>query len=500
MTNKAQWQGHSLALLAGALLPLSFAPFHYYPIAIISLALWFATLQNCSAKQAAVRGFLFGFGMFTVGVSWIYVAIHEFGHASILLAGLLTFASMAFLALIPAAIAYGIKRISKGSLQTVDFVLLLPLAWLLFEWFKTWFLTGFPWLELGVSQIEGPLAGFIPIIGVLGVSLLTAISAGVVVVMVQSRQGVWLIPLVALWLTGGILKDTQWTEAIGTPLKVSLIQGNVPQAVKWEKEQVLHTLALYKQYTEQHWDSDIIVWPENAIPAFPHQIKTHYLDPLSAAARKHNTDILLGIPDYNQSTKQYFNSMMSLGQNEAFYHKHHLVPFGEYIPLQTWLRGVIEFLDLPMSGFTSGKVQQPLLQLAGYKVGVSICYEDVFSSEIRRTLPDAAMLVNAANNAWYGDSFAPHQHLQISQSRALEMGRPILRATTSGISALIDSTGHLQQISPQFEAAVITGMIQPRQGSTPYVAWGQWPLFALSLFMLLIWAYYRQIISLKLRQ
>jgi len=500
MGNKTQWQGHSLALLAGTLLPLSFAPFHYYPIAIISLALWFSTLQNCSAKQAAVRGFLFGFGMFTVGVSWIYVAIHEFGHASILLASLLTFASMAFLALIPAAIAYGIKHISKEQLQTRDFILLLPLAWLLFEWFKTWFLTGFPWLELGVGQMDGPLAGFIPIIGVLGVSLLTAMTAGVVLVAVQSRQGLWLIPLAALWLTGGILKDTQWTEEAGTPLKVSLIQGNVPQAVKWEKEQVLRTLALYKKYTEQHWDSDIIVWPENAVTAYYHQIKTFYLDPLAAQARAHNTDILLGLPVYNQTTKQYFNSMMSLGESEGFYHKQHLVPFGDYLPLQTWLRGVIEFLDLPMSGFSAGDYQQDLLQVAGHQVGVSICYEDVFSNEIRRTLPQATILVNATNNAWYGDSFAPHQHLQISQSRALEMGRPVLRATTNGISALIDSTGHLQQISPQFEEAVITGMIQPRQGSTPYVAWGQWPLFVLSLFMLLIWAYYRQIISLKTRQ
>jgi len=500
MNNKTVWQGHGLALLAGGLLPLAFSPFHFYPVAILSLALWFATLQNGSAKQAAVRGFLFGFGMFGVGVSWIYVAIHEFGHASILLASLLTISAMAFLALMPAGLAYTVKKLNKGDrLEAKDFILLLPFAWLFFEWFKTWFLTGFPWLELGVSQIDGPLAGFIPLIGVLGVSLLTAITAGTLLASIQSRQWLWLVPIIALWGAGAILKDKQWTEAIGSPLKVSLIQGNIPQTIKWDKEQVLRTLALYKKHTEAHWDSDIIVWPENAVTAYYHQIKAFYLEPLAAQAREHNTDILLGLPIYDKSTEQYFNSMMSLGEHSAFYHKHHLVPFGDYVPLQELFRGLIAFLDLPMSGFSPGDEEQNLLQAAGHQVGVSICYEDVFSNEVRRTLPKATLLVNSTNNAWYGDSFAPHQHLQISQSRALEMGRPVLRATTNGISALIDSTGHLQQVSPQFKEAVITGMVQARQGSTPYVAWGQIPLLILSLFILLLWAYYRRIRSLTTR-
>ena len=408
------WQGQVIALLAGLLLPLSFAPFHLFPVAIISLALLFLCWQNVSTKQAAWRGFFYGLGMFGLGVSWIYVAIHDFGNASILLSILLTAGFVAFLALLPALLGFLIKRITGNKLYPSDFVLLLPIGWVIFEWFKTWFLTGFPWLEVGVGQIDGALGGFTPVLGTLGVSLLTAMTAGVLLVMFQTRRWVWIVPVALLWLTGAALKEKQWTEPAGEILQVSLIQGNVPQGIKWNKEQVLNTLALYRTLTEENWDSDLVVWPENAVTAFYHQLKAFYLDPLAEQARKNQTDILLGLPVLDKSSGHYFNSMMSLGATEGFYHKQHLVPFGDYVPLQNWLRGVIEFLDLPMSAFYPGSDNQPLLQAAGHKVGVTICYEDVFSSEVRKTLPEATILVNATNNAWYGDSFAPHQHLQIN--------------------------------------------------------------------------------------
>ena len=484
-------KGNAVALIAGALLPLSFSPFHLYPLAVVSLALLFASWQNISIKQAAWRGFLFGIGMFGVGVSWIYVAIHDFGQANIFLASLLTGLFVCFFSLYLAALAWIVKRISGRFFSNLDMILLLPVAWIAFEWFKAWFVTGFPWLEIGVGQIDGPLSGYTPIIGVLGVSWLVALTAGLVLALLQSRRWWLAVPIIAIWLGGGLLKSHQWTTPDGEAIKVSLIQGNIPQEIKWNPEQLFKTLALYQARTEENWDSDLVIWPENAVTIFHHQAKEHFLDPLADAARKNDTDILLGLPVKQQDSPGYFNSMMLLGEEEGFYHKRHLVPFGDYVPMQ-WLRGLIQFFDLPMSSFIPGNGGQELLRAAGHDVGISICYEDTFSNEVLETVPKASVLVNATNNAWYGDSLAPHQHLQISQNRALETGRPIMRVTTNGISALIDFDGKIISQTAQFEEAVLTGMVQPRQGATAYVSMGRLPILLIALFMLLVWAYYRR--------
>jgi len=484
--------GNTIALLAGAAMPLAFAPFNYYPIALLSVSLLFLTWQGIDEKQAAIRGFLFGLGLFGIGVSWVYVAIHEFGQASMLLASLLTVLFVAFFALYIAALGWGIKKITaRGNFTAIDYVLLLPLAWLFFEWFKGWFLTGFPWLELGVSQIEGPLSGYTPVVGALGVSLIAAVSAGLLASFWQFRDIKSLLVIALIWIGGSALNTIEWTHESDHPISVSVIQGNVPQNIKWDSEQVLKTLLLYQTKTEEQWQSALIVWPENAATVFYHQAKTAFFDPLGAAARENNTDILLGLPLYDDDGIRYYNGMMSLGTEIGFYHKRHLVPFGDYVPFE-WLRGLIAFFDLPMSSFYPGEGDQVLLSAAGQKIGISVCYEDAFSSEVLDTVPEASILVNATNNAWYGDSLAPHQHLQISQNRALETGRPVIRATTNGISALIDYRGKLQATTAQFELAVLTGKIGPRQGMTFYVQWNHWPLLILALFMLLVWAYYRK--------
>ena len=486
------WRGDVIALLAGMLLPLSFSPFHYYPVALISLTLLFVSWQGISAKQAALRGFLFGLGFFGVGVSWVYVAIHDFGSSGIPLGVLLTAVFVAFFATYLAFVGWAIKKISNETLSTIDFVLLLPVAWLVFEYFKGWFLTGFPWLEVGAGQIDGPLSGYTPIVGVLGVSLLTAISAGLLAAAWQAKRVSLLIIVVVIWTAGYLLKPVLWTQPVDKEIKVTIIQGNIPQEIKWDPEQLYKTLALYKARTEQNWDSDLIVWPENAVTVFYHQVKAFYLDPLEKLARENKTDILLGLPVLNKETDEYYNSIMALGEQEGFYYKSHLVPFGDYVPFE-WLRGVIKFFDLPMSSFRPGPISNELVHAAGQAIGLSICYEDTFSTEVLRSVPEASLLVNATNNAWYGDSFAPHQHLQISQNRALETGRPTIRATTNGVSALIDFKGHLQQQTEQFKEAVLTGNVQPRQGATPYVMWGQLPLWLFSLFMLMVWTYYRRV-------
>lgn len=488
------WRWDVIALMAGMLLPLSFSPFHYYPLAIISLALLFVSWQGVSAKQAALRGFLFGLGFFGVGVSWVYVAIHDFGSASMPLAALLTAVFVAFLSSYLALLGWGIKKISGETLSTIDFVFLLPVAWLVFEYFKGWFLTGFPWLEVGAGQIVGPLSGYTSIVGVLGVSLLTALSAGILAAAWQAKRISLLVIVLVIWTVGYFLKPVLWTQPVDKEIKVTIVQGNIPQQIKWDPEQLYKTLALYQARTEQHWDSDLIVWPENAVTVFYHQVKEFYLAPLAELAQTNQTDILLGLPVRNQTEDKYYNSMMSLGSQEGFYYKSHLVPFGDYVPFE-WLRGIIKFFDLPMSSFSPGPVSTQLLSAAGQLIGTSVCYEDTFSTEVLRTVPEASLLVNATNNAWYGDSFAPHQHLQISQNRALETGRPIIRATTNGVSAFIGFKGNLQQQTAQFKEAVLTANVQPRQGATPYVTWGQMPVCLFSLFMLIAWIYYRRVVT-----
>lgn len=485
------WKGAIAALLAGAALPLAFAPVSFFPLALLSLLLLLHCWQNVTARQAAWRGFLFGFGMFGVGVSWIYVAIHQFGQASILLAGLMTAVFVAFLALYLAALAFIFKKFTASRFSVVDSVLLFPLLWLGFELFKGWFLTGFPWLDIGVSQIDSQLAGWIPVLGSYGVSLLLAMMAGLLLQAIYQRQLPYLVFAVAIYLGGWMLAHIEWTVPTGKPIKATLIQGNVPQMMKWNPTQLTRTLALYQQRTQAHWDSDLVVWPENAVPAFYHQLNSAYLEPLREQAIKQRTDILVGLPFMEQSTQQYYNSMMVLGRSQAFYHKSHLVPFGEYVPF-AWLRGLIQFFDLPMSSFSAGAADQKLLQAAGQKIGVTICYEDVFSTEVLKRVPEATLLVNASNNAWYGDSFAPHQHLQISRTRALETGRPVLRATTNGISAFIDYKGHLTRSSAQFRQTEISAWVQPRSGETPYTLWGIWGVALLSVFILLMWGYYHR--------
>ena len=497
----AGWRGDTLSLLAGALLPLAFAPLGLFPLALVALVLLFSVWIEVSPRRALWRGWLFGVGQFGVGVSWVYVAIHDFGYAGIFLASFLTALFVALLALFPAALGYCVTRffpVAEQATEQKKILLILltawPAAWTFVEWLRGWLFTGFPWLNAGYSQIDAPLAGLAPLVGVYGVSWAVAFSAGLLLTLWlagKKQKMAALAALTALWVGAALLGQVQWTHAQGKPLRVALVQGNIPQEIKWQPEQAQRTLDLYLDLTRRHWGSDLIVWPEAALPLFYHQVADNYLAGLQGEARAHHTDMLIGISVLERESKRYYNSMLSLGSSSGFYYKRHLVPFGDYLPFDDWLRGVIGFFDLPMSGYSAGPAGQPLLEAAGYKIGVSICYEDVFGEEIIQALPQAALLVNGTNNAWYGDSFAPHQALQMSRMRALETGRYMLRATTNGISAIIDEQGKVLARSPQFETHVVTGNAQPMAGTTPYVRWGNYVVI-IALLLALLWPVLRK--------
>lgn len=498
------WHKHKswISFIAGCSLPLFLLTPYLGLAAILSLAGLFYCWQDGSPRQAAWRGWLFGLGMFGVGISWVYVAFNEFGGMHPLISGLMTVFCVAFLASILAGVGWLLKRFLPNPLSDIDGLIILPLLWLGFEWFKSWFLTGFPWLEVGVGQVDSPfVSAFVPIIGAHGVSLIIAMLAAALISNYQTikKSGIYarvgLVMLIAAVYGGGtMLEQTDFVDSEGenANIDIAIIQANIPQSLKWDPEQASKTLALYRDLTRENWDADLIVWPENALPVFYHQALETYLEPLAEEARARNTDIILGLPVQEIGTENYYNAAVSLGSERNFYHKQRLVPFGEYLPLTSMLKGVIAFFDLPMSGFVPGKSGQALLTVAGQPVGVSICYDDAYPSVIRETVPEATMLINMSNNAWYGNSLAPHQHLQIARARALEVGRPIIRSTTNGISALIDHQGKIMGQTPQFEQAVLRGKITLRQGETIYVAYGRWILWGIITVMLGLWLIYRE--------
>lgn len=480
-----------IALLAGAGLPLAFAPFSLIPLIVILPAVLFWLWLDASPKQAFRLGFAFGMGLFGVGVSWVYVAIHVYGHTMAPVAAFMTLLFVAFLALIPALQGYTSVRLLSAyrnhhRYEWFALLLILPTVWVFFEWLRGWVLTGFPWLNLGYSHIDSPLAGAAPSLGVYGISWLSILSSGLLVLMV--RQQAWRIQagvsLVVIWLGAFLLGQVEWTQPVDKPITVSIVQGNVPQLTKWDPKMVQVRLNTYADLTRKHWDSDLIFWPENSISVFYHDIKEQYFKPLEEEARASDTELIVGLPYMDLQTRLYYSSLVSMGNTPGVYHKRHLVPFGEYVPLGFLIRGLVNFFDLPMSNFSRGEKQQTILRAAGQPMAPSICYEDAFGEEVIDFLPEATLLINGSNNAWYGDSLAAHQHLQIARMRTVETGRMLIRATTNGISAFVDHRGKIVSRSPQFETFVLTGKVQPRNGATPYVRLGNTPVVIAMMLIL----------------
>ncbi len=478
-----------VALLAGLALPFAFAPFGLFPLAIVSPAILFWLWRQMSARQAFFSGYLFGVGYFGLGASWVAVSMYRFGGMGVALSLLSTVLFVLVLAAFPALVGWLYRRYFPGFSSSLRLLLVLPALWGLLEWTRGWILTGFPWLALGYSQTDSPLAGVAPLLGVYGIGWLLTLSAGLLVLAWQlpGRRWLPLVSLLGIWLLGSGLSQVEWSAPAGAPLRASLIQGNVPQNLKWLPEQRQPTIDLYTRLSRQHWaDSDIVIWPETALPAYYHQAE-RFLQGLAAEAARHGSNLMLGLPVRPASAPDtYYNSVVAVTDPPQIYSKHHLVPFGEYIPLKWLLGNLLDILQVPMADFSRGAAVQPPLEVAGQKIAVSICYEDAFGEEVIRALPAATLLVNVSNDAWFGDSLAPHQHLQMARMRSLETARPMFRATNNGISALIDHRGRVTARSPQFEVFVLSGSLQPRSGATPYVLGGNYPLLALLLSSLLL--------------
>jgi apolipoprotein N-acyltransferase len=486
-----------IALLAGLALPLSFAPYGLWPLALLSLAVLFNAWREVTPKVAALRGYLFGVGLFGHGVSWIQVSIHKFGLPVYSFSVTMTALFVLFMALYPALAGWLVRRLPARD-DTWRLLLVAPVVWTLVESIRGAFLSGFPWLVVGYGQVASWFAGYVPLAGAYGASLAVALAAaalaqgahaalrgaGAAGTGRQRGSACAALTLVVLPLAGVLLGRIEWTAPVGPPARVALVQGAVPQAAKWRPEYREPTLRLYAELSEPHWGKDVVIWPESALPAFPQEIDD-YLSTLSARAREAGTAFMVGIPT-GDARGAYYNSLLMLGAGEGRYDKHHLVPFGEYLPFDAQLRPLLNFLAIPMSSFTPGEARQAPLVAGALRFGASICYEDAYASEVRKALPAANVLVNVSDDAWFGDSLAPHQHLEIAQVRALEAGRPLLRATNTGISAIIDHRGRVLARSPQFEPHVLSGEADARKGATPFARYGHWPLYAVGVLLLVI--------------
>jgi apolipoprotein N-acyltransferase len=472
-----------LALLAGLSCVAGFAPFGIFPVPVLALAVLFALWHRADTpKAAAWLGFSFGLGLFGAGISWIYVALHDYGDMPMWLAGPATALFAAFLALFPALAGYIQARISLKFTQRCvhPFVLVMPAAWVSIEWLRGMIFTGFPWLTLGYAHSDSPLAGYVPLLGAYGVSLVAAVCAGLLAVLWRERRRwagkVALFAFALLWLAGGLLRTVAWTQPYGKPFSVTLVQGNISQDVKFREDELNNTLETYRRLAMQN-PARLTVLPETAFPMFREEVPQNLIEQLRDQARRADGDMLIGVFEHDR--RGDYNSVFALGSSEnAFapeqhYRKHHLVIFGEFIPFRPLFGWIInEVLHIPMGDLARGDLRQTPMKVAGQRVAVDICYEDVFGEEIIAAMPAATLLVNVTNDGWYGSSHAAAQHNQMSQFRAMETGRMMLRATNTGVTSIIGANGRIQMQLPQHEMGVLQGEVQGYDGMTPYARWG----------------------------
>lgn len=474
-------------LLSGALLPLAFSPYHYPTIAICSLTCLFYIVRNSTPKNAFLYGYCFGFGMFGIGINWLHISINLFGGVNLIGALLITFTLVAFMSLYPALVTYVSQRFLAMK-NLIHFVITISTLWTLAEWFRSWLFTGFPWLNIGYSQIDTLFSAIAPILGVYGVSWFTALFAAMLAALFSTSHKNKLFIIITLLISSvylNTLNSINWTTEKDHELSVALVQGAIPQEIKWKPEQKQKTLDLYLSLSERTLDSQLVIWPETAIPVLYHQAQ-EFLQQMADMTKSQNRNYLVGIPFRDANSKKFYNGITVIGNNNDTYYKQHLVPFGEYLPFDKWLRPVLNFFHIPVPDFSQGPDRKPIVSAANEIIGVSICYEGVFGEEIITALPEATLLVNISNDAWFGDSIAPHQHLQMARMRALETGRYMLRATNTGVSAIIDEKGNITASSPQFIPHVINDTIKTFEGLTPYARFGNWPVITTAFLLLLI--------------
>ena len=500
----AVWTGLSavrlvLAFISGALFPFGFAPFEVPLLSILSVGLLSWCLAGANGRLGFWLGYLFGLGKYGIGVSWIYVSINVYGNAPPLLAGLLVVIFVAGLSLMPGLFGLLLGRFFR-NLGPILWPVAFSLLWMLHEWLHMWVLTGFPWLLLGYAQLGTPLEGFAPLAGVLLVSFGAALTgAGLFSALRHTpwRQRFGCFALVVFpWLLGSGIWSFEWTERFAS-IRVALAQGSVPQALKWMPEHLDLSLDTYDALMDASWEADLIVLPEAAIP-MTRNAASAYLESIERRAMTSETGVILGIPRVAEAADRWAiqNAALGLGRAKGDYAKRHLVPFGEYVPLESQLRGLIGFFDLPMSHTLPGARDQPPilveLEQQSIEVALAICYEIAYPRLVADAATDPALIITISNDAWFGSSIGPWQHMQIARMRALETGRFVIRATNNGVTAVVQPDGTIQSSLAQNSREVLAAEVDLKKGTTPYQRWGHaWLILLCAVAVVLLWLRHR---------
>jgi len=493
-----------LLLAAGLANTLAFAPYDITALPLLTLAILSFVLWQCPRPaKAAWFGFVYGLGWFGLGVSWVHVSIATFGGMPLIASLGIMALLVAYLSLFPALAAWlschpRLNVTTSFGKHPIYWPLLLASCWVLAENLRSWLFTGFPWLSLGYSQTEGYLAPFAPLIGETGITFVLVFAAASLMLLVHKQ---WRMALIAalLLLISPLLNEFKGWQLQDEKVSVALVQGNIKQELRWVPEQELPTMKKYMQLTKPHLQQQIIVWPEAAIPQVE-PLAQAYLFNLDMQAAENHSAVITGILDFKRNDDAY-NGIIVLGKSTTAvtagdyiyettnrYQKHQLLPIGEFVPFERLLRDIAPFFDLPNSSFARGDWQQPNLQANGYQLLAALCFEIAFPRQIQANFTDNTdFLLTVSNDAWFGASIGPLQHMQIAQMRALEFGRPLLRATNNGVTGIAKPDGTLQAVLPQFEDGVLSADVQLAAGRTLYSRVGDWPLLLL-VGLWLLWS------------
>jgi apolipoprotein N-acyltransferase len=480
----------ALAAAAGVALSAAFAPANLWLLALVSPVLLMALWQDAPPRHAAALGFWFNAGMFCSGTYWLYISIHLIGGASRLVALVTMGGLVGILSLYGALLGWAAARVlpARGA---VRWMAGLPALWLLVEWVRGWFLTGFPWLSLGYSQTGTWMAGIAPVLGVYGVSALLLVGAGALVTLavgVRREQVLAGIVLVLTWVVPGALRGIAWTHPAGPPISVAIVQAAIPESEKWLEDHRDTQLDAYRDLTRRVLGAQVIVWPEAALPDFAQNLTEYLLARFHEAHARHSA-LVLGV-ERNAGNGNYYNSILAMGASVDWYDKMHLVPFTEAIRGPAFALRWLEFMNLPSVGFQYGAADQPPIKAGGLILLPAVCYDDAYGTSNLGMLRTANALVTVTNDGWFGHSTARYLHLQIAQMRSIETGRYLLRAANDGISAIIGPDGRVLVAAPGYMPAVLRGAVVPMQGLPPFARFGNWLIISLAattLVVILAW-------------